>query len=527
MLAAAVAALVTGGISPRRAYACEGGPGYDPVADSDVVVVGQVAWWESLAPTPAVSAGSTGPFVPIRVTLQIARALKGSAPATLTFVDDASRLVTPTESGAWAGASGACGSFDADPTGKQVIIGLRQETDGLYHADRLRTFYIGDGPQGGDYLAFQAALDRAANVAIPHLSPGGAGPAARVRLTPEAGPGGTTAMLVGVGFLPGDLISLEILGNLETSRIATATVAADGGFRVPVIIPQGQLPPALTVLAVSLSTPIGIDARAQAPRATFTVTTSGPCPLEQDACDFAATLNRAWLGGADAAFLAQLAPQTYTCSGPAAQGLGGPYPLCDGSIAGEQRSGYPLENLGSEGVVLSAAQYRDFLQRVRSQAAPTLNDAAGDGALRLVTLGCAGQASDAAACPEHFTVVFSALKRAPAPLGQIRYAYLFTVQRLSSQEFRVTDTAVGATPMLVPIETVRGGTTDAGLLNLTSRGAMTFYPWVPVRQMPAAGVGPAASTGKQLPILLALAGLALGVAGFRLARGVQSNARWH
>src|SRR6266851_10462166 len=105
-------ASVLGGLSLRVAFACEGGPGYDPVADSDLVIVGQVTRWEALARSNAPGASTNAAFVPVRVTVEVARALKGGAPATITFLDDASRLAMPSQTGVWAGASGACGSFD-------------------------------------------------------------------------------------------------------------------------------------------------------------------------------------------------------------------------------------------------------------------------------------------------------------------------------------------------------------------------------------------------------------------------------
>ncbi len=127
--------------------------------------------------------------------------------------------------------------------------------------------------------------------------------------------------------------------------------------------------------------------------------------------------------------------------------------------------------------MLSAAQYRAVVHGWLTAADPSLSDTYGGGALRLVTLGCAAPPMAVATCRDTFTAVFSALQRAPAPLGLLRQAYLFTVQRApQSGELQITNTAHGAVPMLVPAETVRGGTADALLLAPASGSTVSFFP---------------------------------------------------
>jgi hypothetical protein len=130
------------------AHACSGGG--KPVEDSDVIVGGRVAGWTRIANFTQFKGGPELPFddpnwygayEPIRVELAVDRVYKGTAPPTVEIIDGSSLLGNQ-----WVGASGACGAFDSDPTGKYIIFGLAIDDFGHYRSNRLLNFHIGDNP---------------------------------------------------------------------------------------------------------------------------------------------------------------------------------------------------------------------------------------------------------------------------------------------------------------------------------------------------------------------------------------------
>ncbi len=73
------------------------------------------------------------------------------------------------------------------------------------------------------------------------------------------------------------------------------------------------------------------------------------CPVGPEVCGFALEVAAA-IGAADFDRLANMGqPSTYTCPGGTPQGLGGPFPLCAASAAGEVREGYSIHRLQSDG----------------------------------------------------------------------------------------------------------------------------------------------------------------------------------
>lgn len=130
-------------LTPDPARACSPGPGYDPRAESDVIIEGRVQRW-----TPSL--GTTGMFTHVVIDVSVIRVLQGSTPnGTISFVDRASYVA---ERDSWE-PGGSCGSFNEDPEGAFLVIGLTKGADGLWHSSRLRIFFIGEGPSGPDYEA--------------------------------------------------------------------------------------------------------------------------------------------------------------------------------------------------------------------------------------------------------------------------------------------------------------------------------------------------------------------------------------
>ena len=137
--------------SPQAAHACSCAD-CDPVADAPVIVGG---WVESWSENPAAQFVPPG-FVAITTDLRVAQVFKGQIQSTVAVVDHASLSVAPP---GWFGSSGACGSFDENPKGKYVILGLStyEPDPSLMASNRIWLFYIGDAPQGE---AYERALER-------------------------------------------------------------------------------------------------------------------------------------------------------------------------------------------------------------------------------------------------------------------------------------------------------------------------------------------------------------------------------
>jgi hypothetical protein len=139
-------------LRPTPAYACSVGADFNPIAESDIIVAGRVT---------NVAVGGKGAienFVEVRLTLEVDRYLKGSGPRTIEIRDlRSAMLLRQPQTGAdylnaratdvqWAGGSGACGTLDADPTGKYVVGGLhlRGAVPPFFEATRPLVFAWGD-----------------------------------------------------------------------------------------------------------------------------------------------------------------------------------------------------------------------------------------------------------------------------------------------------------------------------------------------------------------------------------------------
>lgn len=154
------------------AAACSAGPDLDPRAATELLIAGRVTAIE-VAPT-ANQAG----FHRTAVTVAVDAVLRGHAPGSVvTFVDDASAYVDPLQGAVrFAGASGACGVLDGDPTGRYVVIALKRGPDGELRANRLYGAAFGDGPTDP---GLRWVLDRHL-VSLPNTSTTGSSPAAEL-----------------------------------------------------------------------------------------------------------------------------------------------------------------------------------------------------------------------------------------------------------------------------------------------------------------------------------------------------------
>ncbi len=216
-ISAAILALAAVSLASSPAYACSAGPDFDPIAASGVIVEGRFLGYEVLpdAPLPgSTGKGTNDAYIPIRVDMTVERVLKGNvASSTIAIIDR--RTLGPPYPGhdeyEWIGASGACGAFDADPTGFYAIMGLSQNDDGTFGSSRFQVFYLGERPGGAGY---DRALQRMASfpgaAALPAL---GSGPGASV-----SGPTATLTVAGIMAMMGTVLLSLVVLSRIFVWR---------------------------------------------------------------------------------------------------------------------------------------------------------------------------------------------------------------------------------------------------------------------------------------------------------------------
>jgi hypothetical protein len=217
---------------------------------------------------------------------------------------------------------------------------------------------------------------------------------------------------------------------------------------------------------------------------------AGSCPVEPDACAFAALLNQWLLSGNVDAVAARLSLQEQECPGPEPHGLGGPYPLCAGAMPGERRAGVPIAGLQSEGGVLSTENVKALLRSWISTADLAVSDEYGPGDLQLFTLGCAGIAGVGTSCSTRFTVVFS-LIRTTDVAQPTRLLLMFPVERQADGTLRITAVVTSA---LLGDESglataLRGGNGTIFTPYPVEPGV--YFPWSPPQgaAFPGTGVG--------------------------------------
>ena len=167
------AATLLGAGIPRadEASACSCGPNCaEIVPNADIIIEGRILGWEQ-----APEYERAGTFMPIRLALDIERVFKGAVPADFAVADGAS-LEVWGEDGAeyhWYGSSGACGSFDEDPTGLYIIAALSRDERGYFRMNRLANVFIGYEPGGVYYDSAVAYLT--SEVGPPATGTGGPG----------------------------------------------------------------------------------------------------------------------------------------------------------------------------------------------------------------------------------------------------------------------------------------------------------------------------------------------------------------
>ena len=267
------------------------------------------------------------------------------------------------------------------------------------------------------------------------------------------------------------VIVLSACGQVATPTPAPATAAAPAPTVVPTptVPPTRPATPAVTATVTPTAALTPTAGAATPTRAAAATPASSACPVTSGACAVAERLND-WLTRRDIdALVAATRAEPFDCPGPRPTGAGGPFPLCEGSTAGERRTGYSITYFQGERSVVSEAGYRTFLRGWLETVAPNRRDSVGEGRLRLSTVGCPqAMASATPPCPGLVAIVFSAIREGQGMPGPTRFALLFFVQP-------------ERTP---PIDRPGTAMTQINDPALLSGGTVTDFPW------PAGPAGP-------------------------------------
>jgi hypothetical protein len=91
---------------------------------ADYVIIGHVTEWETRDRIGSLI------YTPVEFTLAVEGAFKGDVADEITFVDEYTYYESPGGDKNWIGSSGACGTFDADPTGVRGLYSVFEGDDG-------------------------------------------------------------------------------------------------------------------------------------------------------------------------------------------------------------------------------------------------------------------------------------------------------------------------------------------------------------------------------------------------------------
>lgn len=179
-LAAACTALALSALHPAMVAACSGDTTFDPTRYPGVIVVARATAIEFVP-------GEMGPFIGVRVTLEVERYLKGSGSTTIVALDTRSAIIGPrlardsdvlarvdlsrltAADVVWAGGSGACGALDLDPVGRMLVLGLVPLPDGTFGMHRMLLFAVSGQPES--YTVDQATARIETLLGHPRISP--------------------------------------------------------------------------------------------------------------------------------------------------------------------------------------------------------------------------------------------------------------------------------------------------------------------------------------------------------------------
>ncbi|HXH21242.1 MAG TPA: hypothetical protein VNN10_04370 [Dehalococcoidia bacterium] len=200
------------------------------------------------------------------------------------------------------------------------------------------------------------------------------------------------------------------------------------------------------------------------------------CPVAAVVCEVAAEVGRAAAAGDFSAIVAAGAGQDFTCPSARPEGLGGPYPLCDGARAGEKRQGFPLAYVPGEGLVEGREGVLAALNNWTASAVRSKSDAFGDGSTRVFTVGC----PEKGRCEDYFAVVLSNLGTVPFRLQAVLFF------RAQQGQPRLTSLAIGWIADMTQSEVVLSGGRTRDFLRFQGWPALTDFHRVTPSDLEAA-----------------------------------------
>lgn len=115
-------------------------PGWDPMADSALIVEGIVTGWRIDEDTPPERVGSFE-RLPLDVTLAVDWVYKGEPIETLLFADSSLSREIRSRHTFWTGDGADCSAFPEDPTGLRLIASFSTDGAGKPSTNTLRLFY--------------------------------------------------------------------------------------------------------------------------------------------------------------------------------------------------------------------------------------------------------------------------------------------------------------------------------------------------------------------------------------------------
>jgi hypothetical protein len=211
LVAMAGAAFWALGSEVEEAGACTGPPGYLTIMDADVILEG---WVQSVVP----SGSPDLTFAHHEVTFSVTRGYRGAADGESVVA--MARIPIP-------GVPIMCPQFPPDLESKYVLLGLRADDSGAFHADAWDMLYISDAAPAGAGVAYARAV-RLAELATdtnPDLPV--------VRVTPSAAFCGVPVTYDGARLPPGEYVLLNmerVVGTVNVTGEGTFTLTAPAIF---------------------------------------------------------------------------------------------------------------------------------------------------------------------------------------------------------------------------------------------------------------------------------------------------------
>jgi hypothetical protein len=239
--------------------------------------------------------------------------------------------------------------------------------------------------------------------------------------------------------------------------------------------------------APSTATRTATPARTVSTTPTATPTAIAACPVAGDACAFANQMAQAVLEGDGDGVFSSASLTSYTCPGPNG-GLGGPFPLCDGAAPGEQRAGFPIRRIQSEGGVIGEADASRIVSEWGGRTEAKLSDDYGTGAAKAYTIACPDiTATEGSKCADHFSLVFSGLSPgSDASKPGLRTMLVLDVSRDDEKKLRVVGLGTGVLTYGLGLALAggSGSLSDPAVPSVLApptqaATSVTFFPWDP------------------------------------------------